>query len=58
MEECEYIEDCKNKDSPKCTKCEYNPANFEKIERDEQERPAHTRDNKRFYIFSNNYEPI
>ena len=57
MDECEYIDECRNAgNDAKCNKCENNPANFEKLERDDQRETA--RKTKAFYIFRDNYDPL
>jgi hypothetical protein len=57
MDECEYIDECRNAgNDAKCNKCEHNPANFEKLERDDQRETA--RKTKAFYIFRDNYDPL
>lgn len=54
---CENYEDCRNKDnSLKCDKCEHNPDNFEKIQRDDERDTPYTK--KSFYIFKDNFEPL
>ena len=56
MDECEYIDECRNAGNDiKCNKCEHNPANFEKLERDDVETARKT---KAFYIFRDNYDPL
>lgn len=58
MEYCENYEDCRNKDSCKCDTCECNKNNYEKIEVEGYQGEVHDRKNKRFYIFSNHYDPL
>ena len=54
---CENYEDCRNKDNAlKCDKCERNPENFEKIQRDDERDSSYKK--KSFYIFKDNYEPF
>ena len=54
---CENYEDCRNRDnSLKCEKCEHNPDNFEKIQRDDERDSPYKK--KSFYIFKDNYEPL
>lgn len=56
MDYCEYYEECKNRESPKCTNCEYNKNNFEAIERDENKSDIYKHPGK-YYRYSNHYEP-
>lgn len=57
MEYCEYLEECKNKNSPKCNNCEYNKNNFEAIERDELKGSIYKPNPKKYYKYANHYEP-
>lgn len=57
MNECEYIDDCKNINSPKCDLCENNPANFEKIAADDLKESVYKPAGRKFYIYANHYEP-
>lgn len=55
--ECEYLDECKNRDnSLKCNRCTNNPFNFEKIDRI-GEGSVHDRNNKNFFNFTDNYDP-
>ncbi len=57
MDNCCYYEECKNKDNlKKCGRCENNPSNFEIIEKNELEGVVHDRRNKRFYVYTDNFE--
>lgn len=57
MEQCEYMDECRNAGNDlKCSKCERNPANFEKLERDDQ-TPVIYPNPRKFYIFRDNYDP-
>lgn len=56
MDYCEYYEECKNRESPKCVNCEYNKNNFEAIERDENKSDIYKHPEK-YYRYSNHYEP-
>ena len=53
---CEYYEECKNRESPKCVNCEYNKNNLEAIERDENKSDIYKHPGK-YYRYSNHYEP-
>ena len=54
---CLDYEECKNKDNIlKCSRCERNCFNYKKIETDEQAEGIHDRRNKRFYIYTDNFE--
>ena len=56
MENCCFYEECKNKDNfRKCSICENNPVNFEIIEKNDF-GVVHERRNKRFYIYTDNFE--
>ena len=57
--ECEYIDECRNRDnSLKCDKCENNPLNWEKMQKDGYDGEAHDRHNRKFYIYQDNYDPL
>lgn len=57
METCVYYEECKNKDNIlKCSKCEYNPENFELLEKLELEGLVHDRKTKYYYTYKDNFE--
>ena len=57
MENCDFYEECKNKNNfKKCSVCENNPVNFEIIEKNDFEGEVHERRNKRFYIYTDNFE--
>ena len=57
-QECEYINECRNAcNSIKWNKCEYNPFNFEMIDK-YWEGSAHDRHGKAYFDFRDNYDPI
>lgn len=57
--DCEYLDDCRNANNDiKCSKCEHNPNNWQKIEKDDNAPTAYKPSGKKFYIFRDNYEPL
>ena len=57
--DCEYLDDCRNANNDiKCGKCEHNPNNWQKIEKDENGPVMLKPSSKKFYMFRDNYEPL
>lgn len=57
METCVYYDECRNKDNfLKCSKCENNPENFERLEKNDFEGFVHDKKNKYHYIYRDNFE--
>ena len=57
--DCEFIDECRNRENAiKCGKCERNPDNFEKIEKDDNAAGSYKPSAKKFYIFHDNYDPL
>lgn len=59
MDQCEYLDECRNaQNNIKCDKCEHNPNNYEKMQKDGYDGDAHDQRGKSFYIFRDNYDPL